>query len=104
MIISLICHKHGYIKGSACHKCSGGNEAPFNTTRDQLFNFTDNKNFKHPKEIHGKDHWYRELKKAGLHDDKVTKWPDRKEERREGLKKAIHESIKDIREKRRVYA
>ena len=71
MIVGGICHRHGYWKGQTCGKCakeSQPNKA-FYTTPDRLYYFTDNQTFKKVKEIHGKDHWKRELKKAGLTDD-----------------------------------
>ena len=41
----------------------------FNTTKDKLYEFIDNKNFRQPTEVHGKDHWKRLLKQHGLIDD-----------------------------------
>ena len=41
----------------------------FNTTRDKLYEFTDDRNFRHPVEIRGKGHWKRLLKQHGLTDD-----------------------------------
>ncbi len=41
----------------------------FNTTKDKLYEFVDNKNFKTPVEVHGKGHWKKLLKQHGLIDD-----------------------------------
>ena len=41
----------------------------FNTTKDKLFEFIDNKNFRQPTEIRSKGHWRKLLKQLGLTDD-----------------------------------
>jgi len=48
----------------------------FNTTKDKLFDFVDNKNFRKPVEIRSKGQWKRELKKHGLTDDVDFKKPN----------------------------
>lgn len=48
----------------------------FNTTKDKLFDFVDNKNFRKPVEIRTKGQWNRELKKHGLTDDVDYKKPN----------------------------
>lgn len=41
----------------------------FNTTKDKLYEFIDNKNFRQPTEVRSKGHWKKLLKQHGLTDD-----------------------------------
>ena len=47
----------------------GLSELGFNTSRDKLYEFIDNKNFRVPTEVRSKRHWQKLLKQHGLIDD-----------------------------------
>ena len=78
--------KYLYNGETLCQKCFseqksikqrlGISELGFNTTRDKLFEFIDNNNFRQPIEIKSKGHWKRLLKQHGLTDDVDYKKPN----------------------------
>lgn len=66
-VISGICNRHGYYKGSFCPQCDivGVGES-FNLSKDRLWDFH---SIALDMPISCKSQWKRELKKRGLHDD-----------------------------------
>ena len=71
MIVSLICHRHGYQQGSYCPKCAVDPifEAGFNTPKDKLYEFTDIHITGKPVEIRSKKQWQEHLQANHCHDD-----------------------------------
>lgn len=75
-----------YNGDTLCQKCFadkksikqrlGISDLGFNTTKDKLYEFIDNKNFRQPTEVRSKGHWKRLLKQHGLIDDVDIKKPN----------------------------